>query len=119
MVESFLSTLTAQYPDLLAVLLTDSDGVIVAKAVDPNVSASLLQPAFTASFLLGSEQVSKLGMGPAKSIVCNFPVYSILQFHYRPLLLCLICKAGTDLSVMQALGVALEENVNRIAKMIK
>ncbi|KAJ3260428.1 Ragulator complex protein lamtor3 [Boothiomyces macroporosus] len=102
--------------NLLSIYITDKDGVMVMKACSKDMPAKLLEPSFTASFLLSSEQLSKVNLGENKSIICRFDDYDIVQFKYHQFVLNLIAKNGANIGMMLAVGKELEEFMNVLSR---
>src|SRR5690349_21789360 len=94
---------------LEALFITDRDGEIVIKSVKPTSHKKLLEPSFTASFVLGSDQLTKLGTGKNKSICCCFEEYDIVQFNFKPLVLTMISSANGNLDLLHEIGFKLGE----------
>ncbi|RKO84282.1 Ragulator complex protein LAMTOR3, partial [Blyttiomyces helicus] len=56
----------------------------------------ILEPAFSATFSVASDQAGKLGFGKNKMILSTFEQYQIVQFNHSPLILTLLASANAN-----------------------
>ncbi|KAI8902358.1 ragulator complex protein LAMTOR3-like protein [Globomyces pollinis-pini] len=103
--------------NLLAIYVTDRDGVIVIKVCADDMPKKLLEPSFTASFLLANEQLGKAGFGDNKSIICRFSEYDIVQYLYGDFVLTLIGTTG-NVEKISIIGRELKDFVELLSKEI-
>lgn len=118
--------LTKKINGLIAVIVTDKEGVplikglstdcldsspptdptlvvvaVVNEASDPNASS---RPTFLSSnFTTGVEQAGKLGIGMCQTIVSHYQNYQIVHFNKDKLIVALIANNSTNTGVLLAL----------------
>ncbi|KAK9721135.1 hypothetical protein K7432_003663 [Basidiobolus ranarum] len=102
--QSHIEKLIKRVDGLEAVLITDRDGVIILKAAVDNLSTKLLEPILSNTFVVASDQASKLGLKKNHSIVNIFGLHQIVQFNFSPLVLSLVADSEANTGVLMDLG---------------
>ncbi|KAH6576490.1 hypothetical protein BASA50_006775 [Batrachochytrium salamandrivorans] len=102
--------------DLLAIIITDKDGVVILKATRPDLPGHILEPAFTASFLLTSDQMSKIGFGKTNKVISVCGRYCIAQSGVESLILTLIAAQNANLGIMIDIGNDLRSAVEEVSR---
>ncbi|KND03984.1 uncharacterized protein SPPG_01432 [Spizellomyces punctatus DAOM BR117] len=116
--QAFLQDLLESTDHLKAVLVTDKDGVILAKATGPDLPDHVLEPAFSATFSVASDQSGKLGFGRNKMIMSTFDEDQVVQFNYSPLILTLLASSKANSGVLIAAGKDLEEPIKIVGESV-
>ncbi|TPX65668.1 hypothetical protein SpCBS45565_g05039 [Spizellomyces sp. 'palustris'] len=122
--QAFLQELLESTDYLKAVLVTDKDGVILAKATGPDLPDHVLEPAFSATFSVASDQSGKLGFGRNKIIMSTFDEDQVVQFNYTPLILTLLASSKANsgrsscVGVLIAAGKDLEEPIKIVGESV-
>ncbi|KAJ3022032.1 hypothetical protein HKX48_007187 [Thoreauomyces humboldtii] len=117
--DALLESVLARTPQMDAVLLTDKDGVILAHALQPTLPAATLEPAFSATFAVASDQAGRLGLGRSKVIVSTFRHAVVVQFSYTPLILTILGARDANSDVLIKAGRALERPMRVVADAIQ
>ncbi|KAI8920405.1 Ragulator complex protein LAMTOR3 [Entophlyctis helioformis] len=117
-ISSELQLVVARTDGLLAVVVSDKDGAIAVKATRPELPSQVLEPAFTASFLLTSEQMAKIGFGKTNQLISMCGHYCIAQFNAStstaPFVLTLIAAQDANIGVIVDTGRALRPAVEAL-----
>eukprot|EP00051_Salpingoeca_urceolata_P033374 m.20379 g.20379 ORF g.20379 m.20379 type:complete len:129 (+) comp6151_c0_seq2:17-403(+) len=104
--------LVERVPGLLAVSLTDRDGVPVAKFVTESCDEKLLNPMFVASATVAIEQAAKLGLGKNKSLVVSLGTHQVVHLNLSPLIANFVanetCNTGLLLSLADSIALDTE-----------
>ncbi|KAI8909601.1 hypothetical protein EDD86DRAFT_246970 [Gorgonomyces haynaldii] len=98
---------------VIAAIITDSNGCIIHSC---SPSQTLLEPAFTASFLLANDTASKL-LGQNRLMVSRYQKSDIVQFNFA-LTLTLIAEKGADLQHIIDIGDQLEAFILELSKVL-
>ncbi|KAJ3153247.1 Ragulator complex protein lamtor3 [Geranomyces variabilis] len=116
--DTLLDSVLNRTEHVKAILVTDKDGVILAKALHADSGAGILEPAFSATFSVASEQCGKLGLGANKMIVSTFDGDQIVQFNHSPLILTLLASLEADPGVLIAAGRDLAEPMRIVSETV-
>ncbi|ORX89187.1 ragulator complex protein LAMTOR3-like protein [Basidiobolus meristosporus CBS 931.73] len=92
--QAHIDKLIKRVDGLEAVLITDRDGVIILQASGENASSKLLEPILSNTFVVASDQASKLGLKKNHN--------SAVQLF--PLVLSLVADAEANTGVLMDLG---------------
>lgn len=121
---------------LLAIVLSDRDGVTVATGTRPcdaaavrcahtgdganagdaagTAPAGFLVPAHLATLAAASEHAAKLGMGRSRAIVADFAQHRVVHFHLGPFIVSLVATADANTGVLLSLGADLRAAVDPV-----
>ncbi|KAI8818049.1 Ragulator complex protein LAMTOR3 [Fimicolochytrium jonesii] len=116
--DTLLQSVLTDTEHLKAVFMTNKDGVILAKAVDPGFSDHILELAFSATFTVASDQSGKLGLGRNKMIISTFRDDQLVQFNHLPLLLTFLASVEANTGVLIAHGTDLAEPMRIVAELV-
>eukprot|EP00124_Ichthyophonus_hoferi_P004552 Ihof_evm3s516 gene=Ihof_evmTU3s516 len=83
-------------PGLLAVVLSDRDGVVVEQARRDGLPEGLPSPGLLATLAVTSEQGSKLGFNACKGVVSMFNEYQVVHFLVSPFVVSLYATADAN-----------------------
>eukprot|EP00123_Amoebidium_parasiticum_P000252 comp10617_c0_seq1/m.5302 comp10617_c0_seq1/g.5302 ORF comp10617_c0_seq1/g.5302 comp10617_c0_seq1/m.5302 type:complete len:131 (-) comp10617_c0_seq1:92-484(-) len=115
---SFFSRLLPRIPGLLAVVLSDRDGVIVEQARTDGLPDGLPSPAFLATLAVASEQAGKLGLKRSKGIAAMFNDVQIVHFWVSPFVISLYAKADASTAVLMDLEGELQQAVRPLVPVL-
>ncbi|KAJ8322942.1 hypothetical protein BDV3_006780 [Batrachochytrium dendrobatidis] len=101
--------------DILAIVICDKDGVILLKATRPNFPEHALEPAFTASFILTSDQMMKAGFGKTTQIISASGQYCTIQWGVASLFLTLFATQNANMGMMIDIGKDLHSYVQNVS----
>merc|ERR1712059_184563 len=92
-------------PGLLAILVSDRDGVPVVKASLPECPESATRPTFLANGFSGSlaEQASKIGAGPCTGMVAVYQTHQLVHCLCQDLVVTMVAKADSNTGHMNSL----------------
>ncbi|KAK4872429.1 hypothetical protein RN001_014458 [Aquatica leii] len=97
-IRKVIQELLLKVSGLYCVLITDRDGVPVLKVLTDKAPELATRPAFLSTFGLAIDQGSKLGLGKAKTLICTYSQYQIVQMNKLPLVISFIasdtCNTG-------------------------
>lgn len=92
-------------PGLYCVLITDREGAPVLKVSNEKAPELAMGPTFLSTFGLAINQGSKLGLGNAKTLICTYSQYQVIQMNKLPLIISFIasdtCNTGHILALEQ------------------
>lgn len=104
-VRKLLQQLLTQVSGLYCILITDRDGVPVLKVNTDKAPELAMRPGFLSTFGLAIDQGGKLGLGKAKTIICVYSHYTVVQMNKPPLVISFIasdsCNTGHILDLEQ------------------
>lgn len=103
-----------RHEGLLAIMITDRDGVPLVKVSDPKVPQNALRASFLSTFSTTAEQASKLGLLKNKSIVCFFASYQVVHFSFLPLVVSIIATSQANTGLLLGLEKEIEETAKKI-----
>ncbi|WAQ95192.1 LTOR3-like protein [Mya arenaria] len=96
----YFTRLMKSVEGLMAIVITDRDGVPVFKVATDQAPDQVLKHNFLGTFGLAASQASKLGMSSNKSIVCFYEHYQVVQINKSPLLLTFIASSETSTGLL-------------------
>lgn len=99
-VKAHFNKLLQSVEGLLAIVITDRDGVPVFKVATEQTPELVLRHNFLGTFGLAANQASKLGIGTNKSIICMYENHQVVQINKSPLLLTFIASNDTNTGVL-------------------
>jgi len=113
-IHHYFEDLLARHEGILAILVTDRDGVPLVKVADPKVPQNALRASFLSTFSTTAEQASKLGLSKNKSIVCFFASYQVVHFSFLPLVVSIIATTQANTGLLLGLEKEFEETVKAV-----
>ncbi|RMX56232.1 hypothetical protein pdam_00011675, partial [Pocillopora damicornis] len=114
-VHNYFQDLLAKHEGILAILVTDRDGVPLIKVYDPKTPQNALRASFLSTFSTTAEQASKLGLSKNKSIVCFFASYQVVHFSFLPLVVSIIATNQANTGLL----LGFESEFTEIVKAVK
>ncbi|XP_068710651.1 ragulator complex protein LAMTOR3-A-like isoform X2 [Montipora capricornis] len=111
-IHHYFEDLMTRHEGLLAIMITDRDGVPLVK--DPKVPQNALRASFLSTFSTTAEQASKLGLLKNKSIVCFFASYQVVHFSFLPLVVSIIATSQANTGLLLGLEKEIEETAKKI-----
>ncbi|XP_068710641.1 ragulator complex protein LAMTOR3-A-like isoform X1 [Montipora capricornis] len=113
-IHHYFEDLMTRHEGLLAIMITDRDGVPLVKVSDPKVPQNALRASFLSTFSTTAEQASKLGLLKNKSIVCFFASYQVVHFSFLPLVVSIIATSQANTGLLLGLEKEIEETAKKI-----
>jgi mitogen-activated protein kinase kinase 1 interacting protein 1 len=111
--QEYLKLLIPTVDGLEAIIVTDKDGVPVAKANTTSVPPLVLKPGFLSTFASATEQAGKLGLSQNRSIICMYSGHQLIQFNHHPVVVTLLAResanTGSLLGIEQELQSAVRD----------
>eukprot|EP01112_Ceratiomyxa_fruticulosa_P021686 TRINITY_DN7717_c0_g1_i2.p1 TRINITY_DN7717_c0_g1~~TRINITY_DN7717_c0_g1_i2.p1 ORF type:complete len:134 (-),score=27.04 TRINITY_DN7717_c0_g1_i2:79-480(-) len=104
-ISTLLDKLLYRVSGLQGVLITDRDGVVLAKAVHPShsIDDSAIENSLAATFAVASDQASKLHHGKNKSITSFFNDRVLVHITVPPLVVGFIALPSANVGMILAL----------------
>jgi len=93
--QSFFSKLLNRVTGLQAILITDRDGVTLAKEISSSYTEDSIESPLGAAFAIATEQASKLRTGKNKTITSFYEKKVIVHINHLPLIIGLIADSET------------------------
>ncbi|KAK3608232.1 hypothetical protein CHS0354_007248 [Potamilus streckersoni] len=98
--KSYLNKLISSVEGLLAIVITDRDGVPVAKVATEQAPELALRPNFLGTFGMATDQASKLNLSQNKTITAMYKNYQVVQMNKSPLLVTLIATRSANTGLL-------------------
>ncbi|XP_015749518.1 PREDICTED: ragulator complex protein LAMTOR3-A-like [Acropora digitifera] len=118
-IHHYFEDLITRHEGILAIMVTDRDGVPLVKVADHSkVPQNALRASFLSTFSTTAEQASKLGLLKNKSIVCFFASYQVVHFSFLPLVVSIIATSQANTGLLLGLEKEFEETVKRIKNIV-
>ncbi|KAL4239730.1 Ragulator complex protein lamtor3 [Mactra antiquata] len=117
-VKAYLNKLILSVDGLLAIVITDRDGVPVLKVATEQTPELVLRHNFLGTFGLAANQASKLGMSKNKSIVCMYENHQIVQINKPPLLLLFVATSETNTGLLLDMDTDLEDILKDLQRVV-
>ncbi|KNC87352.1 hypothetical protein SARC_00542 [Sphaeroforma arctica JP610] len=95
----FFEKLLIRTPGLLAVVLTDRDGVILEQ-VRTGLPDTALTPGMLSALSITSEQAGKLGCGRNKRAAALYSDFQVVHFNLLPLIVSLFATSDANTGVL-------------------
>lgn len=113
-----LNTLMSSVEGILAVLITDRDGVPLIEVHKDILPGLAVQASALSLTVMAADQVAKLGFGRCSSIGCNFENYQMVTFNKHPtsLLVTLIADSTTSMGMLLAMSSEFDTIVNELRR---
>jgi len=86
------------------VLITDRDGVTLAKAVHPDYIEQSVENSLAATFAVATDQASKLRLGKNKMLLSFYKDRLIVHINHLPIVISLIADVDANAGVLLALA---------------
>ncbi|KAM7449913.1 Ragulator complex protein lamtor3 [Porites harrisoni] len=117
-IHHYFDGLVARHEGILAILVTDRDGVPLVKVSDPKVPQNALRASFLSTFSTTAEQASKLGLSKNKSIVCFFASYQVVHFSFPPLVVSIIATSQANTGLLLGLESDFEQTIRAVKSVV-
>jgi len=86
-----------QVPGLLAIIISDRDGVPIVRSSLPDCPEAATRPAFLSSYTGSvSEQAGKMGVGANTTLMAVYGTHQVVHMVHESLLVTLVAKSDTD-----------------------
>lgn len=118
-IEEYLHRLVSTVDGLEGVIISDRDGVPVAKAfISSDIPEAATRPGFLATFSMATEQASKLGLGANKSLVCLYDNFQVVHLNFMPLVVTLLAKVDANTGVLLGMSTQLLDSVKQLKEAV-
>ncbi|XP_018015437.1 ragulator complex protein LAMTOR3 [Hyalella azteca] len=77
----YVQSLLDNTPGLLAIVITDKDGVLILKVCSKDNPELSQRSSYVAPFASASDQASKLGLGRNQTIVCLYDKFQVVSMN--------------------------------------
>eukprot|EP00042_Codosiga_hollandica_P059682 m.920141 g.920141 ORF g.920141 m.920141 type:complete len:127 (-) comp61451_c0_seq1:172-552(-) len=95
--DAFFRSLFLRFPEIIASVISDRDGVSVHKALkEPSSTVDALNSNFLAAAASITDQADKLNMGANQSILAVHDKLQIVHFSFSPLVVTLVATAAAS-----------------------
>lgn len=113
-----LNSLMGGIEGLLAILITDRDGVPLIEVHKDILPSLAVQASALSLTVMAADQVAKLGFGKCSSIGCNFENYQMVTFNKHPtsLLVTLIADSSANMGMLLTIGSEFDSVVNELRR---
>lgn len=85
---------------LLAIVITDRDGVPLLKVSTDQAPELALRHNFLCTFGTAAEQASKIGLKQTRKFICMYQNYQVVQIDKSPLVLTFIATVKTNTGLL-------------------
>jgi len=92
----YVSRLLQRVEGLLAIVITDRDGVHLVKAIKEQVPEMALRPSYLSTFAMAADQAGKLGVAKNNKIISIYSNYQVVQINKNPLVISLIATKSAN-----------------------
>jgi len=92
----YVSCLLLRVDGLLAIVITDRDGVHLVKAIKDQIPEMALRPSYLSTFAMATDQAGKLGVGKNNKIISIYSNYQVVQINRNPLVISLIATKSAN-----------------------
>ncbi|XP_067671056.1 ragulator complex protein LAMTOR3-B-like [Haliotis asinina] len=113
-----LHKLMAMVDGLLAIVITDREGVLMLKVATEQAPELAMRPNFLCAFGLMTEQAGKIGLSQNISVVSMYEHYQVVQLNKQPLLVSMIAKSDANTGDILNLENELSDVLNEVSKVI-
>ncbi|XP_065051243.1 ragulator complex protein LAMTOR3-A-like [Rhopilema esculentum] len=115
---SFFHEMLERADGLLAIMVTDREGVPVIKVNQSNCPELATRGSFLATFSTATEQASKLGLSKNKNMICLYQSYQIIMFNFSPLVVTVIAKGSANTGMILSLEDEFSEILKDLSKTV-
>lgn len=116
--KKFLYRQLSTVDGLLAIVVSDRDGVPVLKISSEAVPDYAVRPAFLGTFPLAADQAGKLGFGQNKLLVSSYSKFTIVQFNWNPLTVSFVTTNTCNIGLILQLGEELKEHLAGVKRAV-
>ncbi|KFM74931.1 hypothetical protein X975_08459, partial [Stegodyphus mimosarum] len=116
--DQFLREMLHRVDGLLAVMITDRDGIPVVMSRTGKVPDVVSKQNFLASVSLAIEQAGKLGCGKNRRIMCMFNSFQVVHFNKSPLMVSLVASAEANTGLLLSLESELNDFIEDLKAVI-
>ncbi|XP_063444769.1 ragulator complex protein LAMTOR3-like [Mytilus edulis] len=117
-VKNYLMKLINSVDGLLAIAVTDRDGVPLLKGSTEQVPELALRPNFLSTFGTAIEQANKIGFQQSKSFICLYQNYQVVQINKSPVVLTFIADSNTNTGLLLNLEADMNDIINEVSKVV-
>mmetsp|Transcript_18551 Transcript_18551/g.26022 ORF Transcript_18551/g.26022 Transcript_18551/m.26022 type:complete len:132 (+) Transcript_18551:97-492(+) len=117
--QTFLQKLINRIYGLLAIAISDRDGVSLLKVTSQNYVEDPSEAVLAATFAVASEQASKLRMGKNKTITSFFEDKILVHFNHLPLVISFIGTKNLNVGEILSFGDEIKKALDPIKASIK
>ncbi|XP_052071045.1 ragulator complex protein LAMTOR3-like isoform X1 [Mytilus californianus] len=117
-VKTYLMKLINSVDGLLAIAVTDRDGVPLLKGSTDQVPELALRPNFLSTFGTAIEQANKIGFQQSKSFICLYQNYQVVQINKTPVVLTFIADSNTNTGLLLNLEADMKDIINEVSKVV-
>lgn len=117
-VKTYLMKLINSVDGLLAIAVTDRDGVPLLKGSTDQVPELALRPNFLSTFGTAIEQANKIGFQQSKSFICLYQNYQVVQINKSPVVLTFIADSNTNTGLLLNLEADMKDIINEVSKVV-
>ena len=110
-IQLFLTELTQRTSGILAVVLSDREGVVIEQAVTSDCPPGLLTPHILSTLAVASEQASKLNLGNNLSAAVYYTNYQIVHFNCLPFIVSIFARSEANTSLLMSMDANIQETV--------
>jgi len=114
----YVTGLLQRVDGLLAIVITDRDGVHLVKAIKEQVPEMALRPSFLSTFAMAADQAGKLGVAKNKKIISMYSNYQVVQINKNPLVISLIATKNANTGQLVNLENDLSVVVDDLAQVV-
>jgi len=116
--QTFFLKLLNRISDLQAIVVTDRDGVTLAKEMSSSYRNDSSESSLVATFAVATEQASKLRTGKNKTITSFYEKKVIIHINDLPLVICLIANSEVNIGVVLSFASDIKHALEPLRKSI-
>lgn len=116
--KKFLYRQLSNIEGLLAIVVSDRDGVPVLKIVSEGAPDYTIRPAFLGTFPLAADQAGKLGLGKSKLLITSYSKYTVVQFNWNPLTVSFVASSSCNVGLILELGEELQDHLGGVKQAV-
>lgn len=115
----YVASLLQRSEGLLAIVITDRDGVPLVKVAHESAPEMALRPSYLSTFsAMATDQAGKLGVGKNNKIISIYSTYQVIQISKSPLTITLIALKTANTGLLVNLENDLSVVVNDLAQAV-
>ncbi|CAK8686385.1 ragulator complex protein LAMTOR3-like [Clavelina lepadiformis] len=104
---------------LVAIVVSDRDGVPVLKVTNDKAPEFALRSGFLSTFPLASDLSGKLGLGKNDYFICCYNNYTVVHFNKQPLTISFIASSSANTGLILNLGAELKPSLEVLKQIVK
>ncbi|XP_061196692.1 ragulator complex protein LAMTOR3-A-like [Saccostrea echinata] len=116
--KNYLSKLSSTVDGLLAIVITDRDGIPLLKVAMDQVPEQALRHSFLSTFGTATEQANKLGLKQSKSVISMFKNYQVVQINKYPLIVTFIAESDANTGLLLNLETDMRDLLNDLQRVV-